>query len=178
MDWEVGRGSESKCVLDCGTQRKGRVFPEVAECVLTYNWCWEGQSVCAQWGGRLEQWGAVDGRDGQSGWAFEVGLSVAVRGSGQSWCIYGRSWWASPLQGWRDKLQAPLCPLCGVRLVRVRMGTDPHSGHWVLAEVWESESSWHHRGICWTKTGTGPPRVHSRLYFLSCSLMVSRMLSS
>lgn len=60
---------------------------------------------------------------------------------------------AHPPQGRRDKLQVPLCPLCGVcggvRLVRVRMETDPHRGYWVLGEVWESESGWNHRGACW-----------------------------
>lgn len=38
-------------------------------------------------------------------------MSMAVRGSGQSWCIYGK---ADELQGRIDKLQVPLCPLCGL----------------------------------------------------------------
>lgn len=88
----------------------------------------------------------------------------------------------TPPQGRRDKLQVLLCPLCGmcggVRLVRVRMETDPHRGYWVLGEVWESESGWHHRGACWDQDGNWALRVHTRLYFLSRSSGVSRMLNS
>lgn len=54
-------------MLDCGPQRKGRGFQEVAECVLTCDWCGEGQCVSAQRGGGIEgPCGALHGRDRQS----------------------------------------------------------------------------------------------------------------